>query len=55
MEEYDTVETTVDNFTATQNLGKLAEQMDYSIDVKEISSNEYIVTISNEKAVHPLP
>ena len=37
MEEYDTVETTVDNFTATQNLGKLAEQMDYSIDVKENS------------------
>ena len=55
MEEYDTVETTVDNFTATQNLGKLAEQMDYSIDVKEISSNEYIVTISNEKAVTSSP
>ena len=55
MEEYDTVETTVDNFTATQNLGKLAEQMDYSIDVKEISSNEYIVTISNEKAATSSP
>ena len=48
MEEYDTVETTVDNFTATQNLEKLAEQMNYSIDVKEISKSEYIVTISKE-------
>ena len=35
LEEYDTVETTVDNFTATQNLTKLAEQLDYNIDLKK--------------------
>ena len=54
LEEYDTVETTVDNFTATQNLAKLAEQLDYNIDVKIVSEEEYIVTISakeeNKKA-----
>ena len=46
LEEYDTVETTVDNFTATQNLTKLAEQLDYNIDVKTVSEEEYVVTIS---------
>ena len=46
LEEYDTVETTVDNFTATQNLTKLAEQLDYNIDVKTVSEEEYIVIIS---------
>ena len=54
LEEYDTVETTVDNFTATQNLTKLAEQLNYNIDVKTVSEEEYIVTISakeeNKKA-----
>lgn len=46
LEEYDTVVTTVDNFTATQNLTKLAEQLNYNIDVKTVSEEEYIVTIS---------
>ena len=45
--EYDMVETTVDNFIATENLTKLAEQLNYDIDVKKISDEEYIVTISN--------
>ena len=45
--EYDVVETTVDNFIATENLTKLAEQLNYDIDVKKISDEEYIVTISN--------
>ena len=45
--EYDMVETTVDNFVATENLTKLAEQLNYDIDVKKISDEEYIVTISN--------
>ena len=45
--EYDEVETTVDNFVATENLTKLAEQLNYDIDVKKISDEEYIVTISN--------
>ena len=45
--EYDMVETTVDNFVATENLTKLAEQLNYDIDVKKVSDEEYIVTISN--------
>ena len=45
--EYDVVETTVDNFVATENLTKLAEQLNYNIDVKKVSDEEYIVTISN--------
>ena len=45
--EYDVVETTVDNFVATENLTKLAEQLNYDIDVKKVSDEEYIVTISN--------
>ena len=45
--EYDVVETTVDNFVATENLTKLAEQLNYDIDVKKMSDEEYIVTISN--------
>ena len=45
--EYDVVETTVDNFVATENLTKLAKQLNYDIDVKKISDEEYIVTISN--------
>ena len=45
--EYDVVETTVDNFVATENLTKLAEQLNYDINVKKISDEEYIVTISN--------
>ena len=45
--EYDVVETTVDNFVATENLTKLAEQLNYDINVKKISDEEYRVTISN--------
>ena len=45
--EYDVVETTVDNFVATENLTKLAEQLNYDINVKKTSDEEYIVTISN--------
>lgn len=47
--EYDVVETVVDNFVATQNLEKLATQLEYDINVEEISKEEYIVTISKEK------
>lgn len=45
--EYDVVETTVDNFIATENLTKLAEQLNYNIDVKKVSDEEYVVTVSN--------
>ena len=48
LEEYEVVETTVDNLIATQNLAKLAEQMNYDIDTKKISDEEYIVTISDK-------
>ena len=48
--EYDVVETTVDNFVATENLTKLAEQLNYNIDVKKVSDEEYIVTVSNPAA-----
>ena len=49
LEEYEVVETTVDNLIATQNLAKLAEQMSYDIDTKKISDEEYIVTISGKE------
>ncbi len=49
LEEYEVVETTVDNLIATQNLAKLAEQMSYDIDTKKISDEEYIVTISGKR------
>lgn len=52
LEEYDVVETIVDNFTATQNLEKLARQLGYLIDIKTISNEEYIVTISKETINH---
>lgn len=51
LEEYSLVETTVDNIIATENLRKLAEQLNYKIDVKEISKDKYIVTISNENGI----
>ena len=51
LEEYSLVETTVDNIIATENLRKLAEQLNYKIDVKEISKDKYIVTISNENDI----
>ena len=35
----------------TENLRKLAEQLNYKIDVKEISKDKYIVTISNENDI----
>lgn len=48
LNEYDVVETTVDNFTATQNLEKLAQQLDYAISVEKISAEEYLVTIGKQ-------
>ena len=51
LEEYSLVEATVDNIIATENLRKLAEQLNYKIDVKEISKDKYIVTISNENGI----
>lgn len=48
--EHDVVETTVDNFTATQNLEKLAAQTGYDIEVVEVSNAEYVVTIRKELA-----
>lgn len=53
--EYDVVETTVDNFIATENLTKLAEQLNYNIDVKKVSDEEYIVTVSNPAAGGEVP
>ena len=53
--EYDVVETTVDNFVATENLTKLAEQLSYDIDVKKVSDEEYIVTISNPSKDKGIP
>ena len=53
--EYDVVETTVDNFVATENLTKLAEQLNYNIDVKKVSDEEYIVTVSNPAAGEEVP
>ncbi|AME10034.1 MULTISPECIES: sulfurtransferase-like selenium metabolism protein YedF [Gemella] len=47
--ENDVVETTVDNFVATQNLEKLATQLGYNYSMKEISNTEYIVTIKKDK------
>ena len=41
LEEYEVVETTVDNLIATQ-------KMNYDIDTKKISDEEYIVTISDK-------
>ena len=53
--EYDEVETTVDNFVATENLTKLAEQLNYNIDVKKVSDEEYVVTVSNPAAGGEVP
>jgi selenium metabolism protein yedF len=53
--EYDVVETTVDNFIATENLTKLAEQLNYNVDVKKVSDEEYIVTVSNPAAGGEVP
>lgn len=53
--EYDVVETTVDNFIATENLTKLAEQLNYNIDVKKVSDEEYVVTVSNPAAGGEVP
>lgn len=44
--ENDVVETTVDNFVATQNLEKMATQLGYNFEVKEEAKDKYIVTIS---------
>lgn len=48
LEEYETVETTVDNFIATQNLDKLAKQLSYNISVTEVGSNYEVVISKNE-------
>lgn len=48
LNEYDKVETIVDNFVATQNLEKLATQLGYYINVDKVSDEEYNVTISKE-------
>ena len=41
----DVVETIVDNFIATQNLEKMANQLGYEFSVVEESKTKYIVTI----------
>ncbi|MDO5088609.1 MAG: sulfurtransferase-like selenium metabolism protein YedF [Leptotrichiaceae bacterium] len=46
--EYDIVETTVDNVIATQNLEKLAVQLNYNFNLEKISDEEYKITISNK-------
>lgn len=50
--DYASVTTLVDNFTATQNLNKLALQLDYRITIKELAVDNYEVTISKENNVH---
>ena len=40
------VETTVDNFIATQNLEKMANQLGYNFEMVEEANDKYIVTIS---------
>lgn len=48
--ENDVVETIVDNFIATQNLEKLANQLNYNYEVIEVEENkEYKVTISKKE------
>lgn len=48
--ENDVVETTVDNFVATQNLEKLAKQLNYNFEVKTVEENkEYLVLISKKE------
>lgn len=44
--ENDVVETTVDNFVATQNLEKMATQMGFSFDMKKEAEDKYVVTIT---------
>lgn len=44
--ENDVVETTVDNFIATQNLEKMANQLGYNFEMVEEANDKYIVTIS---------
>ena len=44
--ENDVVETTVDNFIATQNLEKMANQLGYNFEMVEEAKDKYIVTIS---------
>ena len=45
----DVVETIVDNFIATQNLEKMANQLGYEFSVVEESKTKYIVTIKKAK------
>ena len=52
LEEYEVVETTVDNFTATENLEKLANQLNYHININKINDEEYKVTISKEEVTN---
>lgn len=49
LEEYSEVLVRVDNYTATENLEKLAKQLGYSSEVEKKSEEEYLVTIVKEK------
>lgn len=52
LEEYDIVETIVDNFIATQNLEKLAKQLDYNIEIVTLEENvEYKVILAKNNFV----
>lgn len=46
----DVVETTVDNFVATQNLEKMATQLGYNFEMIEEAKDRYVVTISKGEA-----
>ena len=49
LQQFDVVETIVDNEIATQNLEKLAVQSGYSFSVEKISNTEYITTIGKKE------
>lgn len=48
LQQFDEVETVVDNEIATQNLEKLAVQSGYSFSVEKVSNTEYITTITKQ-------
>lgn len=52
LQEYETVETTVDNVIATENLEKLAKQLNLAYNITTISEDEYVVTIGNLTTNH---
>ena len=46
LNEGDTIEVTVDNFIAVQNLSKMAKQKKLPVSSKKINDNNYLVTLT---------